>query len=306
MKEWYRQKTAELVAACRKAIAEGESIVITGHDCPDADSVISAVMVQGLLGRFGIEATVKFPTPPDNVTLRDMKTLGLWSDSLLRDLEPTDLLLLVDHHKTFYKNSVIGCVDHHTTPPEPQGECAIVVGASSAGKVIYDMLNACEVANGDDELLALYSVYLDTQSCRSLKFNRADLAWTENCIEKFSLDRDELTRMGFCLNDADEPVPTLAMYAYKRYEFGNKVSASTCIQIDEGDERWNKIIFAIVEHLKEKTDKEGYAAWVFAVNKPALSRSDLYFIHDDGRVEKRSLDRLASRSRDVIPVLSAL
>ena len=301
-----KEKMLDLVALCKKTVGDGGNIVITGHDNPDADSVISSVMMQGLLWRAGVDAEIKLPTPPDNVTTRDMQTLGIWDDSLVCPFDDGDLLLLVDHHKSFYKNRVIACVDHHTTPPAPECETAIVIKASSCGKIIYDMMRACEIASDEDELLALYSVYLDTQSCRSSKFNREDAPWAEKCIEKYSLDREALELMGFCLNSSDTAVDELATYAYKRYELGGKPSASSCLQIDAKDEKWQSVIASVIEHISDKMKKEGYAAWALVINKPIEKRSDIYWIYQNGNVEKIELDRLASRSRDVIPCVSSL
>jgi len=305
MTELLKEKMLDLVALCKKVIGDGGNIVITGHDNPDADSVISSVMMQGLLWRAGVDVEIKLPTPPDSVTLRDMQTLGIWDDSLVCPFDDGDLLLLVDHHKSFYKNRVIACVDHHTTPPAPECELAIVIKASSCGKIIYDMLRACEISSEEDELLALYSVYLDTQSCRSSKFNREDTPWVEKCIEKYSLDRESLELMGFCLNAPNTPVDELAMYAYKRYEFSS-VCASSVIQIDESEEGWNGAVARVLDLLLNKIANEEYAAWALVVNKPLVSRSDIYWIYKNGEVKKIELDRLASRSRDVIPVVSLI
>ena len=167
-------------------------------------------------------------------------------------------------------------------------------------------MRACEISSEEDELLALYSVYLDTQSCRSSKFNREDAPWIEKCIEKYSLDREALELMGFCLNSSDTAVDELATYAYKRYELGGKTSASSCLQIDVNDEKWQGVIESVIEHLSRKVMDEDYAAWALVINMPKECRSDIYWIYRNGNVEKVALDRLASRSRDVIPVVSSL
>lgn len=283
---------------------DGE-IVITGHDMPDGDSVISAVMLQRLLDKFGVKTTVKFPTLPDNVTLRDMKTLCVWRDEYIADFDEDDILILVDHHTTFYNNKVIGCVDHHTTPPQPMFENALIVPASCCGKVIHDI--AVETLCCDEWMkkMALYSIFLDTQSCRSSKFNLKDLPWVEKTVEECAIDRSALERMGFCLVSPGEDVETLAMYGYKRYEFNGKKSASTCIQIDTHDPEWEDIIPKIVEYLKMKMISDGCKMWAFVLNMPIESRSDIYFIYPD-RVELLKLDRLASRSKDVIPIANSL
>jgi hypothetical protein len=216
------------------------------------------------------------------------------------------VLVLVDHHVTFYNNKVIGCVDHHTTPPEPSFAFNLIEKASSCGRIIYDMAQSVGVCDEWLEKMAVYSVYLDTQSCRSPKFNKADESWLRECISRLSLDENELVRMGFCLMSPDESAEDLSMYGYKRYEYNGKMTASTCIQIDPEDERWQTMISEIVECLKERCLNDSCLLWAFVVNMPALTRSDIYFVSPNGIEKLLKLERLASRSRDVVPVMKAL
>ena len=299
-----RVKTEELVSICKKVIFNGKSIAVTGHDLPDADSIISAVMMRMLLQKFNIESKIKFGTRPDNVTLRDMKKLGIADEVFFDGFDDRDELLLVDHHKSFYNTPTLACVDHHTTPPKSECDVAIVISASSCGRVIFDMADACGVADCELEKLAIYSVYLDTQSCQSPKFKKTDIPWLEKGIKKYGIDRDEITRMGYVLCDSKESVEILAMYGYKRYSFGERPSFSTCIQIDTSQPEWEDVIKRINAYLAKKLEKEDGVIWAFVVNMPIETRSDIYFIDRFGNIKKVELDRLASRSRDVIPVVS--
>ena len=299
-----KERVKALVSLCREVEKQGARIVITGHDSPDADSIISAVMMKKFLEKFNISLNVGFGTRPDNVTERDMNTLGLLDGISFDGFDDGELLLLVDHHKSFYKNRVIASVDHHTTLPEPEGEVCVVVKASSCGRVIFDMMTACEIEDAELEKLAIYSVYLDTQSCRSPKFRQGDVEWLESGIKKYGIDRRELERMGFCLCDPRENTEVLAMYGYKKYSFGARPSFSTCVQIDPADELWNDKIENITAYLVQKLKDEDGALWAFVVNKPENARSDIYFIEQSGRMNLVALDRLASRSRDVIPIVS--
>lgn len=301
-REFLKNKAMELLALCKRAIEDGFSVVVTGHDMPDCDSIISAVMLRELLSWLGVASAVKFGTFPDGVTLRDMKKLGIVDEISFDGFDEKDMLVLVDHHVTFYDNKVIGCVDHHTTPPNADFDFNLVVKASSCGRIVYDMAVACSVDDDFMEKMAIYSVYLDTQSCRSPKFDKGDLPWLADGIARLGLDEDELEEMGFCLNSLDEDAEILATYAYKRYEFGGRVGASSCIQIDDEQIGWTEKTDEIIECLKQKMRLEGAFIWVLVVNKPKASRSDLYFIRESG-VEVVCLDRLASRSRDVVPVV---
>lgn len=303
--EFLKDMTEKLVDLCKKAISDGFSVVITGHDMPDCDSIISAVMLRELLSRLGVETAVKFGTRPDGVTERLTSELGALNGVSFGGFEACDKLILVDHHVTFYKNDVIACVDHHMTPPEPNFALNLVQKASSCGRIIFDMATSCGASDAWIEKMAIYSVYLDTQSCLAPKFEKSDIPWLKEGIARLSLDEKDLVKKGFCLNSLDEKAEILAMYAYKRYEFGGKVGASTCIQIDHTEVGWNEKIGEIVEFLKQKMADDGSLLWVLVVNMPENVRSDLYFIRMDG-VEVVNLDRLASRSRDVVPHMSRI
>ena len=303
--DYLKSETIKLTELCRAEKKNGFSVVVTGHDMPDSDSIISAVMLCELLSRLGVETAVKFATRPDGVTERLTRELGILDGVSFGEFKPSDKLVLVDHHVTFYKNDVIACVDHHTTPPEPHFALNLAQKASSCGRIIFDMATSCGVSEDWFEEMAIYSVYLDTQSCLAPKFEKSDLLWLKDGICRLGLDEKDLVKKGFCLNSLDESADVLAMYAYKRYEFNGKVGASTCIQIDAEEEGWSEKIAEILDFLKKKMLSDGAKLWVLVANKPEAVRSDLYFIGESG-IETVKLDRLASRSRDVVPHMKNL
>ena len=108
--------------------------------------------------------------------------------------------------------------------------------------------------------------------------------------------------MGFCLNSPDESLEDLSEYGYKKYAYGEKFGASTYIQIDSDEQGWQGKIDGIIELLKIRMESDGAVVWAFLVNMPDVSRTDIYFIRGN-EVELVKLDRLASRSRDVIPAV---
>lgn len=304
-REALKNVTNRLVSLCREAEKSGRPVVITGHDMPDPDSIISCVMLQELLRRAGAFAPVKFATRPDGVTERLVRELGVLDRVDFGGFEESERLVLVDHHASFYKNEVIACVDHHTTPPEPDFALNFILKASSCGKIIFDMAKAVSCSDDWMERLAIYSVYLDTQSTLAPKFDKNDLPWLKDGISRLGLDERELIQKGYCLNSPDESAKTLAMYAFKRYDLGSGAGASTCIQIDPDESGWEDKIGAAVDYLKKKAETDGVSLWVFVVNKPTVVRSELYFIRSDG-IELKKLDRLASRSRDVVPFMAEI
>lgn len=304
--DFYKEKVEKLIALCKNEIEAGGKIVVTGHDMPDNDSIISSVMLRYLLAKLGVESVIKFGTRPDGVTLRDQTELDNLGGITFDGFDEGDRLLLVDHHVCFYKNRVIGCVDHHVTPPEANFDFNLVVKASSCGRVIYDMAVAAGVADDYLERLAVISVYLDTQSCQSLKFDKRDLTWLADGVERLGIDEKRIIKMGFCICDIDDGAEVLSGYGLKRYPFGDKIGASTCVQIDiEKEAEWQGVIDEIVAILVKRMNAEGVFLWAFVVNKPEIARSDIYFIRPDGSMDVVKLDRVASRSRDVIPFVKA-
>lgn len=300
--EILKDKTDKLISLCRKICADGYRLVITGHDIPDADSVISCVMMKKMLAKLGIDSVIKFVTRPDGVTERDMTELGLSGEISFGAFGADERLLLVDHHTTPYGNAAFACVDHHTALPESRLKLSVIVPASSCGRVIFDMSRSCGLADGELERLAIYSVYLDTQSCKSPKFNESDTEWLEAGIVKYGIDRARIVRMGLCLNSPNEGEEELVMYGYKKYAFGGRCAFSSCIQIDGDALKWSVKVQKILEiACKRLNDMDG-CVWAFVVNKPTEVRSDIYFVYRDGHTVKLELDRLASRSRDVVPV----
>ena len=305
-REFLKNKVDELVALCKKEIDAGGEIVVTGHDMPDNDSIISSVMLRELLSRLGIKSTVKFGTRPDNVTLRDQTELGNLDGISFDGFDESDRLILVDHHVCFYKNRVIACIDHHTTPPEANFDFNFVVKASSCGRVIYDMALAAGVADDYLERLGIISVYLDTQSCKSPKFNQSDLPWLADGVARLGIDEKKIIKMGFCICDIADGAEVLSGYGLKRYPFGDKTGASTCVQIDiEREAEWQGVIDEIIKILVARMNTEDVFLWAFVVNKPEIARSDIYFIRPDESVRVERLDRVASRSRDVIPYVKS-
>lgn len=306
------EMTRTLLSLCEKKLSEKKHIIITGHDCPDSDSLISSYLMKCLLCRAGIEATVRFATQPDRVSAENAKWLCFYDEIEFGNYSSDDAILIVDHHKSHFDSEfdVFGCVDHHTTPPLPEYEYNFVEYASSCGKIIYDMMCTVGFDNGESEKLALYSVYLDTQSCKSSKFNSEDSEWVENTLEKYNIDRAHIEKMGYCYNDfRNSTVSELALCGFKKYKFFGYTGISACIQSAPEDigtaEQMLRDIFKYLALYMKEND---IFMCAYVLNVPEKKHSDIYFVtpgkdEENFIFKKVSLDRLASRSRDVVPVV---
>ena len=307
-----KKATEELIELCRQKLSENRHVVITGHACPDSDSLISSYLMKRLLERADIRADVKFSDMPDRVSADNARLLNFYDKIIFGEYSKSDAVLLVDHHKAHFddKYYVFGCVDHHTTPPSPEYEYNFVEHASSCGKIIYDMMCSLGYGCEESEKLALYSVYLDTQSCKSSKFNPEDAQWVENTLKKYSIDRRKIERMGYCYNNLTEStIEELALCGFKKYVFFGYSGMSTCIQISPEDvvyaeQRLPEIFKYIASYMK----KNGIFVCAYVLNMPEKNYSDIYFISPVENftgfdMSKVSPGRLASRSKDVVPVI---
>lgn len=300
---------------CRRKTESGINIVISGHDIPDPDSIISAVLLKKLLDKSGICSSVCFSTKTDKLTQTTCKRLISSFDTLkfgFEENEYTDKceLILVDHHVNNHVLPAFACIDHHTTPPSPVLEQNIVIKASSCGRIINYMMECLGINDKESDLLALYSIYTDTVSCRSLKYDKRDDEWRNHIIYKYGVDEKWLQRVGMMLNDPNENARDLTDCALKKYSFSGGMGASNVLQVDDEAEeivscRFDEIKSCIEERMKE----EGYSIWAYVISNIESCRAIVYFLIFDGKTTHINntvhLDRIASRSRDVIPVVSS-
>lgn len=280
------------------AAARGR-LVITGHDTPDVDSVVSCVLMKGLLDAWGIAAQIVLPTPADKQAHRVMARSGIDVDAWRGEVTAADGLVLVDHHRPLHPGEVLACVDHHPTdyPPrfpyvqiEPSGACALMVLRlwEEAGVPVTRLARE----------LAVTALYLDTIALRSAKIPPEEAQWAGEQAARLGMDVDWLMREGMGLRDMSLPARTLAMLGKKVYDFGGKRVCSTYVQTN-GMTR--EKLGEILTVLKEAVVLEEACLWVFLVHDPVAMRSSEYDITPDGGVQMQSYEYLASRGKDVMP-----
>lgn len=276
-------------------------LVITGHDAPDVDSVASCVLMKRLLDHWGMRARIALPTQADAQTRRVMPRFGIDVDALAGEIAAGDSLVLVDHHQAAHPGTVAACVDHHPTdfPPdvpyaqiEPAGACAVMV--------LRLLREAGAPVRREDEALAVTALYLDTIALRSAKISAEEAAWGRAQAKRLGLDEEWLIREGMHLQDMSLPAQVLAMRGKKIYDFGGQKVISTYLQAEAVD---GEALDAILGVLREAVRAEEAALWVFLVHEPLAMRSTQYDITPDGRVAVRRFDYLASRGKDVMPLV---
>lgn len=285
-----------------------EKIYVTGHAGADFDSLAAAYLVSRWLGRRGCSAVPVYPDTAeeqDSIPRDVMRLHGVDVDEWQRAsrLASGDgKLFLVDCHTPCVKLPVAAVIDHHPTsePIAAPAEFCIDRAASSCALLAYRLAAEEGIAVTDDEeILTVRSVYMDTQSLLSAKFDPSDLPWLESMIKKHGLDRDELTRRGLCFADLTLPVEKLALGGSKYYTISGRRCASSHIQAENIPD---ELISDAVRYLEGYRRRAGVDIWILFIAEPLSGRSRVIELSEKG-VSDKSYDRFLSRSKDIIPEL---
>ena len=287
---------------------QGRRIFVMGHSPADFDTLASAALAAAVLCRGGVCAEPVFPDirpPDDDVPLAVMRRHGIDPAEWVRasNIDGSSVpILLVDCHTSCIAGDVCAVIDHHPTaePPPVPAELYANVAASSCTLMIYRMARECGIEPTDaEERLAVRSVYMDTQSLLSPKFDPADRQWLGEMIKKHSLDEAELRRQGICLADTSRPISELAVGGLKYYTLAGVGCASSHLQAEAISD---ELIAECVSFLEARRLREGVAVWVFYAAEPLCGRSVVVYITANGTV-RREYDRFLSRAKDIIPDL---
>lgn len=293
---------SERTQALRKLLsceAVHRRLVITGHDNPDVDSVISCVLMQRLLAAWHIDAKIVLTTPADRQSHRVMTRFGFCPDEWLGETEAEDGLILVDHHQPLHAGDVLACVDHHGTPCPPQYPYTQIETCGACAAMVLRLMQEAEVPVSDeDTALAVTAMYLDTIALRSTKVLADEIIWAKVQVKRLDMDESWLLGEGLKLEDMTLPPQELARRGRKTYRFGGCTVISTYVQTDAmTPDRLN----AILDVIRGEIRREEAALWVFLVHDPIGQRTMEYDVSADGSVCVIDHGCLASRGKDVMP-----
>lgn len=297
------EKAKKLKAVLSSAAAHGR-LVITGHDTPDVDSVVSSALMLSLCRAWDIPAQVVFPTRADEQSRRVLLRFGIDPDDWRGETSESDRLVLVDHHQALHAGVVCACIDHHPTayPPEcdfvwikPTGACALMV--------VRLMEEAGVQPTRKQTEMTVCALYLDTIALRSVKIAPEEVAWARTQAKALGMDESWLEREGMNLADMARPVSELAMEGKKVYDFGGKRVASSYVQTDA---MTPDILQAILNEVRAAIVREKVCLWVFLVHDPRRGCSERYDVAPDGTIREKHYDALTSRGKVVMPEVEAM
>ena len=276
----------------------GKKMVVTGHDAPDVDSLLSCALMQRFLTRSGIPSRVALMTPADEQSSRIAQHLGVDVQAMYGEIKPDDSLILLDHHRPQHGGCVLACIDHHPTDFYPDYPYTQIESAGACAYMILKLMHEAGVqVTAQDEALAVCALYLDTVALRSTKISSEEIAWAKAAVCRLGMDEAWLEREGLSLADLSLPPKALAMTGIKDYIYGKKRVYSTYIQTDAMTPDVLESIFACLR--KELAARQG-DLWVYLAHDPRAMRTTQYDILPDGSVQETKYDFLASRGKDVM------
>ncbi|MCQ2354453.1 MAG: DHH family phosphoesterase [Clostridia bacterium] len=282
---------------------QGVPIYVLGHASPDTDTVLATELFCRFARRAGIDAR---PVRTGEIGKKERGVFcehGIKYDKWVTETSADDLVFLVDCHTSDHAGKVIGCIDHHPTKePVPESMRELYIngrGSSASLTVLRQAKDEGITITADDEITALISVFMDTQSMISPKFVSSDSEWVDRIIGKYGLDRTELVRLGFCFSDLTLPPEVLAFGGLKYHNIGGHRCASSHIEAENIPEELAKKCAQIADSRRRKEKLE---LWLLIVVEPLLPSTVIYEIGDGG-TKVTKYDRMLSRSVDIIPRL---
>lgn len=299
-------------------ISENKNIMIVPHINPDVDAIISAILLKKVLHMNGIKSKICLLSEPDMITKNILEKNHLYfPNKYEKAVGINNKLILVDWFslgsvRKAIPNEIIACFDHHPTNQNINYPIYINGQYSSTSKLIYDLFIANSTlykGNTLKEIVknVLFSIYVDTNSLKSSKFNKKDLEWIQEMIHKYEFSEEELIKVGYCLNDLTLPIHDLIFNGVKKYILPNHKQAyiSYLATEDYKGQLDNEIKNATSEILV----KENMDYFWLMISDMKNDKTTLLKNHKIKNSMEFSIDYisyLASRSLDIYPQLEKL
>ncbi len=281
-------------------------IVLLGHDCADADSILSCMLLKRFLAARGIKNDIVIGRV-GGLERDTEKMLGALSIALPQDMceqtQDDDWLILADHHSTRHAGRVLCAIDHH--PASEQNlpyPVWISSSASACGLLLWRLFDKIGGATEYDAWLAVCSAYLDTFSFGSTKTNPDDIALCAKLCEIYGFDADLIARAGLCLDDPRAPIERLADGGMKRYRVEDMQITATYVKTDCPSQI---PIAAILAHLQSRREREGCALWIYAVTDPIHRTTALYWLDARG-IREEHYTHIVSRTKEIQPRIAKM
>lgn len=277
---------------------QNKEIILLGHDNIDCDSAISVMLMNKWLKSKNIKNKIVICDKEiDKETYEIMKAVNIDLNKYKSSIKSDDIVFLVDHYKTIHSDNVVGCIDHHPTIENINYKYYNNESASSASRIIYQSMLEDNYDFAKDEIyLVLLSIFMDTCSLKSSKFVQTDKIIIDELINEYSINYDELYKLGLCLTDLTMSLNDICLNGKKNYIYsGINVSASY-IQVDKYLESYNDYI----KHIQDNYLNDETKLWVFIISNLDNNTQREYRIKKDS-IECLEHNKILSRGVDIMP-----
>lgn len=292
-------------------------IVIVPHDNPDVDAVVSATTLHHLLFHHDIPSLICLRTSPDEITTHIIEENNLFfpdSSVLIHEIPTSSPVILTDWFcipdaDESLTSRIIAVFDHHPTEKEIDAPIVYEKPYTSSTKLIYDLFAAQDESiplplRNEIERNTLYTLFVDSNSMKSTRFNADDLPWMEEKAESLGEDWAHLVETGYCLNDMSAPIEKLSRNGEKRYVLPNGKTARIAYVMVSGYDRSLDDDFAA---LTAESLQEGFDSAWFMICDLGRDETHIYRASRAGdAAEKGTWETYhanLSRAKDVYPML---
>ena len=276
-------------------------IIILGHENPDVDSIISAIILNKVLIKKGINSKFIIPDKQINKdTLEILEKYNINPNEYMDDLpKEKSKYILVDHNERIVNGEIVCIIDHHITDNKYNIKEYYNTEVSST---------ACFIAKYTEELLdkkdlelSVLATMIDTVSFHSTKGKKEDNEWCKYICDKYNLDYKKIYNQGLYLTDMTD-IKEAKLNGLKKYNYNNKKVESSYIQIENPNKEKEKIN-KIIKDLKQYIIKENLFAFVFIVHDMTNFKSMYYLIEKDS-IKEKYYDKYEQRGNTIMKEIS--
>lgn len=282
------------------------NLTLVSHNNPDVDAILSLNLFSNVLNSYKINYKIVLLTEPDSITksIIERNQFSIFEE-YKKEIKKEDNLFCLDCFTLYnYESQIIGCIDHHPTNLKNNYLVYDNGNYSSTTKRIFDLFveNNSRFKENYKEfsIQTLYSIYIDTNSLKSSKFNRLDNEWINRIIKLYSLNEKQLIEEGFCFSDLSLSTKELILNGYKKYYLPNNKSAIISYLILK--EISQKLISNLLYEMQEYK-KENKVDYFWMILYEIEKNSTILLIVKKSSIKIKKYNYILSRSLDVYPLL---
>ncbi len=267
-----------------------EKTYVVGHNTPDTDSVVSAVVFARFLQKQGKNAQAVISEKPNNETNYVFTFMEEKMPRIKKSFN-NERVFLVDHNELDQSiaedKNVCGVIDHHRISGLQTNEPIFfrVEPLGSTSTLIYKLMKetGVEIEKGDAALL-LSGIVSDTLNLTSTTTTSEDEEALKSLSDIAAIDADDLAEKMFEAKSdlSGKSVEEIIMGDVKEYDFGDKkvcIGTAEAISLSFFDNNKHLILNALQEIKKEK----GFDFFFFSAIDISKKEARIYSAGDEER-----------------------